>query len=290
MNEPSPTYDVVELTVDGFVLRDDDDPDKDQYINAFDWEILPDFEFCIYCSDRLIKVQDEEYDDEHLVRDYCVWYCRNCRFWQSRVYSDPYGGCMPGPDNWAYISKLREFASDLPDGCSSELASFIKRHPNFIYSCDPTRFEKVVADIFRANFKNSEVLHVGKPDDGGVDILMVDGQAQQWLIQVKRRTSHGASEGVATVRNMLGAMILEGTPRSIIVSNANQFSLRAQQAVARAEEAGLTVRLIDKGILNRMVDAALPDRPWLEPVRSIDPELAKQLAEQIPSDQQTRLW
>lgn len=292
MDDSFPEYDEVELTVDGFY-----DPDKDEYVDAFDWEILPDFELCTYCETRLLKVEGEEKveiegkDDEFLLRDYCLWYCRNCRFWQSRVYFDPgVGDCMPGPLNYAYISKWREFSSDLPDGCSVELASFIKQHPGFLHSYNPTKFEKLVADIFRANFTDSEVFHVGKPDDGGVDIVMVDSQTKQWLIQVKRRARRNTSEGVATVRNMLGAMIVEGIPRSIIVSNANQFSLRAQQAATRAEEVGLTVRLVDKGILNRMVDAVLPDRPWLSPIRSLDPDLAERLAQEIPSDQQKRLW
>jgi len=66
--------------------------------------------------------------------------------------------------------------------------------------------------------------------------------------------------------------------------------MRAQQAAATAKEIGLTVQLFDKGILNRMLDAVLPDRPWLEPIRSVDSDLAQRLAKEIPSDQQLRLW
>jgi len=289
MKDLSPSYDVVELTVDGFILRDEDS-DEDQYIDAFDWAILPDFDLCVYCSHRLVKVEGEEQEDGRLLRDYCLWYCRNCRFWQSRIYSDPYGGCMPGPDNLAYISKLREFSGEIPDGCSSELASFIRRNPDFLHSCNPTKFEKLVADIFRTNFKNSEVIHVGKPDDGGIDIVMVDSDTQQWLIQVKRRGSENASEGVATIRDMLGSMILNDAARAIVVSNVNQFSLRAKQAADKAKSRGLTIRLVDKGILNRMLEPILPDRPWLEPIRSVDKILAARLEQEIRSDPATALW
>jgi len=212
-----PTYDSVELTVHGFVLRDEE-TDEDQYVDALDSMILPNYPSCIYCSSDLIKAKGEDQEDGRLLRKYFLWYCRNCRFWQSRIYSDPYGGCMLGPDNRAYISKLRDFSTELPDGCPSELGSFLRRNPDFLHLVAPPKFEKLVADIFRANFKTSEVMHVGRPDDGGVDVLMVDSDDKQWLIQVKRRGSAKASEGIATIRDMLGAMILSGTPRSIIVS------------------------------------------------------------------------
>lgn len=197
---------------------------------------------------------------------------------------------MPGPDNWAYISKLREFDVHFPNSCNSELASFIRRNPSILHSCNPKSLEKLVADIFRANYAQTEVIHVGKPDDGGVDVLLVDSDRQQWLIQVKRRESPKKSEGVSTIRNMLGTMLLEKSLNGIVVSTANQFSLRARQATVKAGEIGMTVKLVDKGILNRMLDPILPDRPWLKPICELDNELGCRLAEQIDSDAQLRLF
>ena len=42
MTDNSPSFDAVKLTVDGFVLLE-----EDQYIDAFEWAILPDFGLCI---------------------------------------------------------------------------------------------------------------------------------------------------------------------------------------------------------------------------------------------------
>lgn len=284
-------YDKLEITSDGYILHDEDDSSNEEVISEDIDLMLPDLKICIYCSTKLLRIEGEDIEDEQLIRDYCLWYCRNCRFWQSRIYCDLYGGgCMPGPDNWAYISKLREFDAQLPDSCDSELASFIRRNPNFLHSCNPKSFERLVADVFKANFADAEVLHVGKPDDGGVDVLLIDAEQQQWLIQVKRRESPKRSEGVSTIRNILGAMFLENSLRGIVVSTANQFSLRARQAAAKAGECGMTVRLVDKGIFNRMLDPILPDRPWLEPISQLDKELALNLAKQIHSDYQLNLF
>ena len=251
---------------------------------------LPDLEECAYCSTQLIKVENNTLEKE-MHRDYCLWYCDYCRFWQARVYS-AFRACISPPDNWAYISKLREFDKNLPEGCSEELALHIRSNPDLLHSFNPTRFEKFVADVFRANYTQAEVLHVGKPGDGGVDVLLIDTGKEDWLIQVKRRESPNRSEGVDTIRNVLGAMIENRAHKSIVVSTAKRFSRYAKQlaAEAKAEPYCMTVKLVDKGILNKMLDPILPDRPWLDPISEVDEEIAEYLADQIPSDNQLYLW
>ena len=126
------------------------------------------------------------------------------------------------------------------------------------------------------------MVHVGKPDDGGVDILFIDSTHEQWLIQVKRRERADSAEGINTIRNLVGAMVLEGAMRGIVVSTADHFTLRAQQAAKRLEKRGLHIELIDKGVLNRMLEPVLPDRPWLEIVKADDLEVAKLLSQKVP--------
>ena len=251
---------------------------------------LQDIENCSYCSTVLIKIENETLQ-ESMHRDYCLWYCDYCRFWQARIYS-AFRACMPPPDNWAYISKLREFDTKLPEGCSEELALYIRRHPNFLHSCDPKGFEKFVADVFRANYTNAEVLHIGKPDDGGVDVLLIEAKGEQWLIQVKRRGSPSPSEGVGTIQDILGAMHLEEACIGIVVSTTKRFSQPAQKAAVKAGKVRnpVTIHLIDKDAFNRMLDPVLPDRPWLGPISEVDEEISSYLADQIPSDNQLYLW
>lgn len=251
-------YDKFEITSEGYILHDD------AYCNGeieetFYENPLRNINKCVYCSTKLIKIENKILQ-ENMHRDYCLWHCDYCRFWQARIYS-AFRACMPPLDNWAYISKLREFDINLPEGCSEELTLYIRRHPNFLYSCNPTRFEKLVADVFRANYTHAEVFHVGKPGDGGIDVLLIETGSEQWLIQVKRRKSQKRSESVKTIRDILGAMVVEGTPRGIVVSTTERFSQPAIQAVTKAKRNGMTVYLVDKGILNKMLDPLLPDRP-----------------------------
>ena len=52
----------------------------------------------------------------------------------------------------------------------------------------------------------------------------------------------------------------------------------------------MTLRLVDRGILNRMLDPILPDRPWLLPISEVDREISEHLANQIPRDNQLNLF
>ncbi len=252
---------------------------------------LQDLESCAYCSTKLIKIENNIVQ-ESSYRDFCLWYCRRCRFWQARLYSDPHGRCMPPPEEWAYISKLREFNPSMPDCCSKQLALYIRSHPHFLYSCAPQRFEKFVADVFRANYANVEVVHVGRPGDGGIDVLLIDAEDEKWLIQVKRRESQDYSEGVSTIRDMLGAMVVKNALKGIVVSTAERFTRDAKRAVAAASagQHRMTVRLVDRGIFDKMLDPILPDRPWLLPIWQLDTEIAKHLAHRIRSDHQLDLF
>ena len=284
-------YDRFEITGGGYILHDDDPDFDDTTEEEIPGDPLQDLKKCPYCSTKLLKVEDDVIQgDSH--RDYCLWYCQNCRFWQARLYSDPYRACIPPPDHWAYLSKLRKFNTNLPDGCSNELALHIRSHPDLLYSFNPTRFEKFVADVFRANYTNTEIVHVGKPNDGGIDVLLIDAEMEQWLIQVKHRETQNSTEGVSTIRDILGAMVVKGARRGIVVSTAKRFSRYAIQAAAKAEVGPhrMTVQLVDSGIFNKMLDPILPDRPWLLPITQLDAELAGYLADQIPSNNQLELF
>lgn len=292
MNKPKQmmAFDRFEITGQGYKFHDEDSQFDEIAEEEIHGDPLQDLKNCLFCSTRLLKEKNEVFlEDSH--REYCLWYCRNCRFWQVRIYSDRCRRCIPPPDHWAYLSKLRSFTSSLPEGCNSELAMYIRSHPEFLHSCNPTHFEKIVADVFRANFTSAEVLHVGQPQDGGVDILLIDTNQEQWLIQVKRRASENSIEGVKTIRDLLGAMVVEGVNKGIVVSTANRFSRYALRAVARACAGRycMKIHLVDSGIFNKMLDPILPDRPWLQPISQLDDEIASYLADRIPSDNQLHI-
>jgi hypothetical protein len=152
------------------------------------------------------------------------------------------------------------------------------------------RFERLIADVFRRNYSGAEVTHVGRPDDGGVDVVLVEAGGRQWLIQAKRRESPNTSEGISTVRNLLGAMVLEGARYGVVVSTADHFSYRACQAVGRAHKRGMVLQLVDKKAFDRLLEPLLPDRPWLSPVLKCFPAFGRHFAERIESERQRSLF
>ena len=255
---------------------------------------------CPFCNSPLSTYGNSDLSDFYYIcssdgKAYHLWYCHYCRFWQWYYYFDEFreltgDGCLPAPEQKACISKVREFNDSLPPSCSSELAQYLRRHPSEWHNYEPKRFEKLVADIFRMNHAGAEVIHVGKPDDGGVDVIFIDSANQQWLIQVKRRKREDSAEGVSTIRNLIGAMVLQNAVRGIVVSTADHFTLRARQATKEVQNQGLYIDLVDKGILNRMLEPILPDRPWLKVVKAHDPEVADLLAQRVPNDYQLRLF
>lgn len=160
-------------------------------------------------------------------------------------------------------SVAAKFEPKLPDGCSEELAQHLRRNRAYWNDLSPKRMETLVADIFRANYRHSEVIHVGRPGDKGIDIVFIDS-GTKWLIQVKRRAHASKAEGFASLQSVLGMLVLEGERHGIIVSTADSFSHQARKAQHRARERGYVVELYDQRILDRMIGALLPQVPWRE--------------------------
>lgn len=261
-----------------------------------DWieRYLPFERWCDYCHKRLDAVfvdalaqEDEEFGEEPVrpfsptPREvlarlsyevdpvYRLWTCVRCGFWQWCSLELP---PRAGPCEAAIVTPIvRTFEDVLPGGCAGELAQQIARQKGRLCDLSPGRLEKLVADVFRANHEHGEVRHVGRPGDGGMDVLLIDDGAREWLIQVKRRASVMAVEGVETVRSLLGAMIVEGKPRGVVVTTADHFSHFAHVAALRAtaQSRGLItdVQLLDRHLLERLVGTVIPTDGWLNPLR-----------------------
>lgn len=247
---------------------------------------------CRYCSQPVRTCWFHERSDDHqeLTESY-LWYCKNCRFWQAEYYSHEEEGSNPESiDSKRYISKLKEFDSKLPAGCLSEIAQFIRQRPSVLNSYDPKQFEKLIANVLKANHAYADVTHVGKPADGGVDVFLVDSDQNEWLVQVKRRSDPEKAESVGTVRNLLGAMLQQEKKFGMVVSSADHFSHHAEKAISDVEPQGYTVQLVDKGKVSRLLDPVLPDRPWLQVLKDEITKPAQYFAEKIPSHHQRNIF
>ena len=242
---------------------------------------------CHYCSSLLVTTNYEyKSETEDREQNSILWFCNNCAYWQCSFdfYSELQVTSSAG---WfAFTSKAREFDTNLPEICNSELAQAIRRNQRIWNTMNPYKLEKLVADIFKANYENSEVMHVGKPDDGGVDVLFIDSGKRQWLIQVKRRENPKASEGVIVVRNLLGTMVIHGVLQGILVSTADHFTTRAFEACGKANNNfGMELKLIDRGKLDRMLNPFIPANPWFEALSNSEyflPEIVEYFSEHLP--------
>lgn len=281
------------------IASDEADDGIEQEQDIRDWldsmgldENLKTCPMCGYLLTRAHRIEWQDDDDGVFDRELQILSCCNCAYWFycncQNVGASAYG-CPCATKTTSRLPCLKRFSECLPIGCATELAQQLRRAPSRWHVIGPREFERFVADVFRANHTGAEVIHVGKPSDGGTDIFFVDA-GDEWLIQVKRRESPTASEGVGTLRSLLGTLVLEGTKCGMIVSTADHFTYQAVRAKEKAEKIGFSVLLHDRGVLNRMLDRMLPDRPWLRFVREEQPDWYEHVAASIPSRRQQTLF
>lgn len=218
---------------------------------------------CPYCDHAMLWATHTvgDFPEGGDCREWALGHCPNCAFWQ---FFGKHGllNDFPSRVYWeAYISKARTFAESLPPGCEQELSLALRRDQSRWALLDPRRLETFVADILRSNFAPCQVTHLGRPFDGGVDVLFVDSEQHEWVVQVKRRT-RPEGEPVETLRNLLGVMFVEDKLNGIVVSTADHFTHRARELQRKAAGKGRIIQLVDRGKLDLMLSSLIPIRPW----------------------------
>lgn len=228
---------------------------------------------CLFCGTRM-RFREEIHDDP--LEDNPGWpelraihrldFCQHCRYWRiNELWTETrdIGALLcDGYSLTTLSSKLRTFDENAPEGTLDEVAQWFRQHPRLYNTVSPAYLEKLVARIFTVSGQYVEVQHVGRPDDGGVDVVLVESESRSWLVQVKRRENATAAESVSTIRNLLGAMILQESRLGIVVSTADHFTFRARESAAKAGSLGFKVELIDRKSLDAMLARALPAEPW----------------------------
>lgn len=293
------TFDFLEIDDDNYIRinLEEADENKSEVVDKWVDNVFMNRVVCPYCGTALdssdfdfnkdmFDIPDDVYDELPSSYDFDLWSCPNCIYWQIYIFET-----FPDEFDYGYIhncfmSKLRRFTSTLPEGVGPELAQYLRRKPQAWHSLTPKALELLVAAIFKANFADSEVLHVGKSHDGGVDVIFIDYNHNQCMIQVKCRQSARKAEGFETVQNLLGAMVLKDSSYGIIATTADHFSYWAVKARTEALRRGKIIRLLDKGKLNRMLDHLIPERPWFELLKFILPQAASHFLKTIPSHKQ----
>ena len=217
--------------------------------------------FCKIPMRRSWQSMRDKDDDDYEYAKFILKFCIKCAYWKfSGIECSQ--ACMDAPTNIIASSVAAKFEKNSPGGCSSELAQFITRNPNYLNEINPNRLETLVADVFKQNHKHCEVRHVGRPGDLGVDVLFIDNEKTKWLIQVKRREHADKPEGFSTLQSILGTLILADSTHGIIVSTSDSFSRPLEKQRGIAQKKGYTIKLIDKSLLTQMVGSLVPNTPW----------------------------
>jgi hypothetical protein len=230
------------------------------------WTSFNELRSCPFCTAALSHVRvTDSYDFGRFFRKGLLAACGNCRFWfwNWDALNDEV------LEKTLAVSYLRGFDGNFPEVCAGELGQHLRRNPQLYHSLEPRKLEELVAAVFRSNYRDSEVVHVGKPLDGGFDVLFIDSESSQWLIQVKRRESPDAAEPVKTLRELVGAMVESSTLKGVVVTTADHFSVWAERYAQNVARVGFTIDLIDRGKLDRMVSAVLPVEPWMASIISV---------------------
>lgn len=253
----------------------DDEERKERIRYWFDMEFVT-AESCPFCFLPLRECIKGDGDPEGITTNKVVVgvkACYNCAYWQSWVVEPDQTvyGC-PTERIESRIFKLREFDTDYPDEFVTEIAHHMRCNPKFWHEIEPTRLEKFVAAVMKVKYGRCNVRHVGRPDDGGIDVLVTSVDGRTWPIQVKRREHAKSTESVSTIRNFLGTMFLQDFGYGVVVSTADHFSARAFDAVENAATKGKIVKLVDKHALDGLIEMVLPDQPWLEHLEKNYPE------------------
>lgn len=194
---------------------------------------------CPYCTAAVNTTYATAPDPNKLLfKQVAIQKCSNCGWW---AFEEELPVEQDKEDSYHARSiyrraVLREYSIAGSEAPILSLRQHLIRHPNALYSMTPTRLEELVGAVF-GEFLNCEAIHVGGPNDEGIDVVLVNGD-RQYVVQVKRRLSDSVTEAVSTIREFLGAMVLGNSLQGLFVTTANRFSKQAIAAAQRAQDIG----------------------------------------------------
>ncbi len=242
------------------------------------------FDCCPHCGDQLKKVIDDGPVPpirQHLGVDSC----EGCGFWKVRRSTS-----ITGTD-WL-IPHVRSFHPQRHVAALTSLLGEVKANKARLYRMTPGQFELFVGTVLM-DFFNCEVRHLGRPHDGGVDLLVVAADTPV-LVQVKRRSDKEAVEGVEVVRHLFASMFAAGSQKGMVVTTAQRFSRNAQEWIhlPNLQDQSFEIELVDVRRLLDMVkacrtgskDGAEPWRLALDSLFDVAVELLARAAEGYDDD------
>lgn len=206
---------------------------------------------CSFCGGELKEMFHEDYQNGDIGVIECALACRACAnwiAWSSTSISSP---------EWL-LPFVRQFQPQKEVPALTALAEEVRKNPEVIRATSAREFELFVGSIIR-NFFVCEVYHVGKSNDGGIDLLAIESD-NPIVIQVKRRMNPDSVEGVDVVRLLFASMFASGAKRGMLVTTAQRFSKQAAEwmHLPNLRDSGFEIDLVAFDRLLEMTKQASP--------------------------------
>lgn len=221
---------------------------------------------CPFCGEKIENIIYQKYrhdtpewlwgsfdQSEHVIQ------CQSCGWWEYK-YSNSSDAIIDGirASDVEYSSAiLKSYDEDSIEVPVSALRAYISKNPEVIYKINAHKMEDLVRSVFSDFFPSCTVKKFGQTRDGGRDGLLIDENGQQFLLSIKRRESPNATESVGTLRDLIGATIVEDNISGcIIVSTADHFSQPAKDYAGKVLSKNIiaTFNLIDCKEFLRITD------------------------------------
>ncbi|WP_333823837.1 restriction endonuclease [Pinisolibacter sp.] len=214
------------------------------------------FEHCPHCNTKLTTntLNIEGF------RGFYTSECPCCGWWETEHFLseefDSYG-FKHGVKSFHRRSILKSFSVSSAEVPVENLCEYLTHHPQKLEDVDPGKLEELVGHVFRETHK-CEVSYVGGPNDRGIDLYLARGD-QEMVVQVKRRALRRGAQPASSVREFVGAMVIQGALRGIFVTSG-KFS---KAAVREADDASrrepiTSIELVDGGRLIAMCELTRP--------------------------------
>ena len=221
---------------------------------------------CPHCKTKLHDVDSSAYQTNYLSA-IIIRTCNNCGWWELEKGMPVENIGEEGSYSAKSVHRraiLREFSVAGSEGPIKSLRQHIIRHPKDLQTINPHRLEKLVSSVF-SDYMACEAIHVGGPNDDGIDIVLIDGD-RRFVVQVKRREHRCIAEAISGIREFVGAMVLQGVVKGIFVTTAERFSPQAVATARKAKERK-AVEFIELVNADRLIDICklstkLSDPPW----------------------------
>ncbi|WP_258129616.1 restriction endonuclease [Achromobacter anxifer] len=176
--------------------------------------------------------------------------CPVCGWWcviRELQYETPAKGYS------AYQWAAGALTSVLPSPIDSpveELRSYLCARYSDRFSIEPYQFEKIVTSILKSYRLDVQI--TSRSNDGGLDVIGIDGSGEAFGVQVKRY--RGVIE-IEQLRSFVGALVLHGLPQGMFVTTSG-FTAGAKSVCQKAELQGIKLSLIDSERLLEMLKIA----------------------------------